>query len=1010
MYVPGPENYVAEGIINHNTGKGRQIAGVIVDNENQGRKRHVWLSEKARLISDARRDYADLGGDPRRLFDFEQLRGKNPPSEGILFVPYSTLREGPRDATKPRNLAVVQQWMGNDFDGVMAFDEAHAMQNSIDTKNESGIGGKKPSKQAMAGIELQRAAPNARVGYWTATAATEPANLLYAERLGLWGPHTDFKSKEEFVNELTTGGTAALEATAQTMKALGVYNARQLATDDGSGRPEGRVENRPLLAGLNDVQKAQYDSAAEGWQHVLKSMDSIIEQLSGGENNKAAKAAARGQFWSAQQRFFNQVLMSMAVPAMIGEIQKDLDEGRAPVVQIVNTMATSTDRAYKNREADQALDEIDVSPSEILVNYLQSASFPTHRYEKFVDGDGREGLRIVRTAAKAGPEGAKIGNTTYAPGQHVPRELVEIALKGGSKLEGGEPVEDPDAIKKRDELILYARDLRIPEAPLDQLHRHFGTQFAEVTGRKQRFAWEPDENGEMQKVMQTRGNGANDVDMRAFQNGDKRILAFSGAGNTGASYHADKRVKNQGRRVHYVLQAGWSATPLVQSLGRTHRTNQSSAPIVRPIGIPEAPANKRFVSSATRRLESMGALTRGQKAAAGGGVFGSTDNLETPEAEQGLERFMKAIKHGQIDDLPYRETMAEMGFETERTDPKTGTTVPKDVETTMKQFLNRLLCVKLAKQGTIFDHFERFHQQAIEQAEKQGTLQKGVENFPAESITFDKAEPVWKDPRTGAEARLVTVKTTKKNVIRAWDANEKGELPVKFVTSKQHGKPWAVYKGPNTTDVETGHVVPHYVLRGSADQRKLVPVADLDNKYTSSYEAIERDTAKSEWEKEVASIGPTKESVEHFVKGAILPIWKKIPSRGLPRIYRIKPNGGRAFVGRHVPAADVDAFKKKMGLNVEVKTHAPADVHRRLETGQATARLENGWKLKPSRVANQTRIEIIGPSLHDRLPEGAFREIIQGRPRFFVPTGERGPSVLAAIAERHKITDVNSVE
>src|SRR2546426_6084657 len=44
---------------------------------------------------------------------------------------------------------------------------------------------------------------------------------------------------------------------------------------------------------------------------------------------------------------------------------------------------------------------------------------------------------------------------------------------------------------------------------------------------------------------------------------------------------------------------------------------------------------------------------------------------------------------------------------------------------------------------------------------------------------------------------------------------------------------WAVYKGPNTTDVETGHVVPHYVLRGSADQRKLVPVADLDNNYTS---------------------------------------------------------------------------------------------------------------------------------------------------------------------------------
>ena len=81
-------------------------------------------------------------------------------------------------------------WLGKDFDGVIAFDEAHSMGNAIAIKGKRGV--RKPSQQAIAGINLQRELPNARVVYVSATGATEISNLSYADRLGLWGEGTPF--------------------------------------------------------------------------------------------------------------------------------------------------------------------------------------------------------------------------------------------------------------------------------------------------------------------------------------------------------------------------------------------------------------------------------------------------------------------------------------------------------------------------------------------------------------------------------------------------------------------------------------------------------------------------------------------------------------------------------------------------------------------------------------------------------------------------------------------------
>jgi hypothetical protein len=292
-------------------GKGRQSAGILLDNWCQGRRKALWISKSDKLLEDAQRDWSALGQERLLVTPLSRFaQGRDIPlSEGILFTTYATLRSEERGAKKSR-VDQIADWLGDDFDGVILFDESHAMANAAGSKGERGD--TEASQQGRAGLRLQHKLPNARVVYVSATGATSVHNLAYAQRLGLWGGEDfPFATRAEFVEAIEAGGVAAMEVLARDLRALGLYTARSLSYDG--------VEYEMLEHALTPEQRGIYDAYAGAFAIIHNNLAAAMEAAnitgdSGGTLNRQAKSAARSAFESAKQRFFGHLLTSMKTP------------------------------------------------------------------------------------------------------------------------------------------------------------------------------------------------------------------------------------------------------------------------------------------------------------------------------------------------------------------------------------------------------------------------------------------------------------------------------------------------------------------------------------------------------------------------------------------------------------------------------------------------------------------------------------------------------------------------
>jgi predicted RNA methylase len=343
-------------------GKGRQVAACILDNWLQGRRRNIWVTKNEPLLEDARRDWTALGGVSADVQPVGNWKIDEPITleQGVLFVTYPTLRSARGDHSR---LKQILDWAGEDFEGVIFFDEAHEMGGVAG--GEGALGAKAGSQQGICGVLLQNHLPGARVGYASATGASDINNLAYAVRLGLWGPETAFPDREQFISSIRQGGIAAMELVARDLKASGLYLARALSFAG--------VEYDILKHELTPAQIEIYDIYADAWAIIHRNMEAaleltgVVDGLEGNTLNSGAKASARSRFESTKQRFFGQVLLSMKLPTVIAAAEQHLAEGKSVVMQLVTTAESILDRRLGQLAPDERAElDIDLSPREYV--------------------------------------------------------------------------------------------------------------------------------------------------------------------------------------------------------------------------------------------------------------------------------------------------------------------------------------------------------------------------------------------------------------------------------------------------------------------------------------------------------------------------------------------------------------------------------------------------------------------------------------------------------------------
>jgi hypothetical protein len=942
-------------------GKGRQVAGILLDNWLKGRRRAVWISKSDKLIEDAQRDWSALGQERLLITPLARFRQGTPIrlEEGILFTTYATLRSDAREEKVSRVQQIVD-WLGRapgseagaDFDGVVVFDESHAMQNAAGEKSERGE--RAPSQQGRAGLRLQHALPNARVLYVSATGATTVHNLAYAQRLGLWGgADFPFATRAEFVEAIEAGGVAAMEVLARDLKALGLYAARSLSFEG--------IEYELIEHQLTPEQVRIYDAYAGAFQVIHNNLNAALQaaNITGetGTLNSQAKSAARSAFESAKQRFFNHLITAMKTPALIAAVERNLAQGHAAVIQIVSTGEALMERRLSEIPTEDWGDvQVDITPREYVLDYL-AHGFPTQLYEPFTDSEGNLSSRPV-----------------YREGQ---------------------PVQCREAVERRDRMIERLASLSPVHGALDQIVQRFGTDHvAEITGRSRRIVRKQATGGLDRLTVEARAGSANFAEAQAFMDDEKRILVFSDAGGTGRSYHADLAAKNQRLRVHYLLEAGWKADTAIQGLGRSNRTNQAQPPLFRPIAT-DVKAEKRFLSTIARRLDTLGAITKGQRQTGGQGLFRADDNLESIYARAALRQLYRLLYTGKIEGCSLQAFEDSTGLRLTDNDGSLREDLPP-----ITTFLNRLLALTIDLQNTLFGVFDDLLRAKVEGAITSGTYDIGVETIIAESLVVTDRRTLYVHPQSGAETNVLTITRRDRNhpLTLAEALQRAGDRRARVLVNTQSGR--AAVQVPAPSLMHDDGTVERRVRLLRPMERPAISVDDLAR---SHWKETDRADFVRAWDAEIATMPEFSDSSFHIVTGLLLPIWKRLPNESM-RVYRLQTDDGERVIGRLVSPVWV-----AQAIETDAPSMKPADAFATVLDGRAILQLHDGLELRRASVMREFRIELTGftDGMVERLKAtGLISEIVAWKLRLFVPTGSSGPAILATLMERHPLVRV----
>ncbi|WP_082737572.1 strawberry notch C-terminal domain-containing protein [Blastomonas sp. CCH8-A3] len=641
----------------------------------------------------------------------------------------------------------------------------------------------------------------------------------------------------------------------------------------------------------------------------------------------------------------------MKLPTLIAAINLHLDRDEVVVVQLVSTAESILDRRLDSLSPEERAElDLDLSPLDAVIEYLERA-FPTQQMQVFVDDTGTQ-----RSAPMFDEEGRPVHNQT--------------------------------AIARRSEMIEHLCAMPPIKPALDGIIEHYGPErVAEVTGRSKRLITQSDG----QQRLETRSPRTNQSETDQFMDGRKPILVFSDAGGTGRSYHASLDAACQKRRIHFLLEPGWRADRAIQGLGRTHRTHQANTPLFRPVTT-NCKGELRFTSTIARRLDSLGALTRGQRQTGGQNLFDPADNLESEYAKAALSTWFALLADGKLKSATLIDFQRRSGLKIVCDDGVLEEDLPP-----IQRWLNRILALPIGMQNAIFEEFLGLVEARVSAAREAGSLDVGVETLRVEQAEVVEDIVLRTDGRTGATSHLLqlSLKTRARPISleRVLERRDYADGCILFHNTKS-GKA-ALAEPSRHFMTEQGELIRRVILHRPLRRE----YHHFDDLAESAWEEAPRRTFEKLWQSEVAELAErlTTETV-YLATGLLLPIWSSLPIDYL-EVRRIVDEEGRSWLGRMVHELDVAKLLEKFDIASTVEL-SPEMIIKALGKGR-TVPIKQPFEatLKCSRVAGEQRYEIVGvPPEH--LPWlksiGCFTEIIAFRTRVFIPTKE-APSVIGAM-------------
>uniref|UniRef100_A0A671RER1 Protein strawberry notch homolog 2 n=1 Tax=Sinocyclocheilus anshuiensis TaxID=1608454 RepID=A0A671RER1_9TELE len=726
-------------------GKGRTVAGIILESFLKGRKRALWFSVSNDLKYDAERDLRDIDAPNIPVFALNKIKyGDMATSEGVLFATYSALiGESQAGGQHRTRLKQILDWCKPNFDGVIVFDECHKAKNATSTKMGKAV------------LDLQNKLPRARVVYASATGASEPKNMIYMSRLGIWGQGTPFKTFDDFLHAIEKRGVGAMEIVAMDMKVSGMYIARQLSFSGVSFRIEEITLDKDF--------KLVYNKAA---------------RLTLG---MASRKSLWGQFWSSHQRFFKYLCIAAKVRRLVELAHTEMQHGKCIVIGLQSTGEARTREVLD--ENDGRLDRF-VSAAEGVFQSLVQKHFPTQKPKREKSAASKRKRKPRGRATKFPKHRVEVGGVIKIS-DDSDSDSDEIDSDSDSSPESLQDSDDVIFLNHINgpadsaEVILCVFSAKLEELKqgllgkiaelgkelplntLDELIDRFGgpEKVSEMTGRKGRVVRRPD-GSVRYETRAEQGLTIDHVNKERFMNGEKLIAIISEAASSGISLQADKRVQNRRRRVHMTLELPWSADRAIQQFGRTHRSNQVTAPEYIFL-ISELAGERRFASIVAKRLES---LVKSYSSLCFSDVK-YTLNTCTAHNKYGtkaLDKITKAILR-QIDNkvLPPKSYPGGdiIFFKGNVILANCLSFVPYIPDCTITKFLNRILGMEVHHQNSLFQYFTDNFDYLINKDKKEGKYDMGILDLaPGNDEIHEETQEKFLTPGNPQEGQVILYK------------------------------------------------------------------------------------------------------------------------------------------------------------------------------------------------------------------------------------------------------------